>query len=63
MLDRNAGPTQVYSFLVTVEIEDAILSPEKVAARLADGISFLEGCGIVDVENFGTLLENEDEDE
>lgn len=63
MLDRNAGPTQIYSFLVTVEIEDAILSPEKVAARLADGISFLEGCGIVDVENFGTILESEDEDE
>ena len=63
MLDRNAGPTQVYSFLVTVEIEDARLSPDKVALRLADGISFLEGCGVIDVENFGTLREDDGEDD
>lgn len=61
MLDRDAGPTQVYSFLVTIEIEDAILSPEHVANRLADGVSFIEGCNVIDVENFGTLAESEDE--
>lgn len=61
MLDRDAGPTQVYSFLVTVEIEEGILSPEHVANRLSDGVSYIEGCHVLDVENFGTLVEAESE--
>ena len=61
MLDRDAGPTQVYSFLVTVEIEDGVLSPEKVANRLADGVSFIEGCSVIDVDNLGAMVTQEDE--
>ena len=61
MLDRNSGPTRVYSMLVTVEIEDGVTSPEHVMNRLADGISYIEGVNVLDVDNYGTLTEEDGE--
>ena len=62
MLNRDSGPTTVYSVLVTVEIEDGVASPEQVMNRLADGVSFIEGCYVLSVDNFGTI-DTREEDE
>ena len=59
MLYRNSGPTKVYSFLITLELEDGVISPEMAMNRLSDAVSFMEGCVVLDVENYGTLAEVE----
>lgn len=55
MLNRNAGPTRTFGFLVSVEIEDKILTPEQAAMRLGDAFSFVEGIGEVDVQSLGEV--------
>lgn len=63
MLYRNSGPTKAYSFLVTIELEDGVTSPETIMNRLSDAVSFMDGCSVLDVENFGTIDEASAQDE
>ena len=57
MLRRGkADIVHTYGFLLSVEIaEDDSTTPEQVAQRLADSISFMEGTGLVDVESLGKI--------
>ena len=58
MLQSKSGqsaPISVHGFLVGVEIEEGTIDPEKVALRLAEGLTFMEGVGKVDVEHLGAI--------
>jgi len=56
MLQRDGGPINLFGFLVGVEIEEGgSTTPEQVTMRLADGLSWMEGIGKVEVENLGKI--------
>lgn len=58
MLQRktNKEPvTSVYGYLVSVEIEDGVTSPEAVTAKLADSVTWVEGVGDVTVDLLGRI--------
>ncbi len=53
-----------YGFLIAVEVEaDGPTTPEQVACRIADGLTFMEGIGKVDVEALGKIECFEEEPE
>ena len=55
MLTKRDSKRTVHTYTVTVELEDKIIDPEKVALRLAEGPCFMEGVGHIDVQYHGTL--------
>lgn len=67
MLQRKGKPVTLttYGFLVGVEIEDGgSASPEQVALRIADSLTYIEDVGHVDVESLGKVdLYDEGENE
>ena len=50
-------PTRVYGYLVGVELEEIVVSPELVAEKLADAARFVEGVGDVTVDLLGEVEE------
>ena len=49
-------PVHTWGYLVAVEIEEGgTTSPEQVALRIADGLTFMEDVGDVDVESLGQI--------
>lgn len=42
-------------FLVGVELVESQITPEQVAAKLADSLAWTEGVGNVDVEQLGEI--------
>lgn len=61
--ETETGKTYVCGFLVGVEMEEnGPTTQEQVSARIADGLSFMEGVGTVDVELLGKI-ESFDESE
>ena len=64
MLNRNSNTTRLYGFLVGVEIEDGRdATPETVAMKLSDALSFVEGVGLVDVDFLGEVEQVSAEDQ
>ena len=60
-LDGEDNKTRSWGFIVSVEIEDGMTTPEQVAARIHDGLSFMEGTGAVLVDALGEIEEYEEE--
>lgn len=55
MLQRDDGPTSTYGYLVAVEVAKGKGDPAAVALRLAEGLTWMEGIGTVDVEQMGEI--------
>lgn len=57
MLQREGrgGSLTSYAYLVSVEIEDGVAEPSKVAEAMADALRWIEGVGAVDVDNLGRM--------
>ena len=49
------GTIRLYGFLVGIEIEEGETTPEHVANRLADSVSFIEGVGRCNIESLGEI--------
>lgn len=64
MLQKKDHPvtTSLHGFLVGVEIEDeGHATPETVALRLAESLTFVEDIGEVDVEHLGKIQKYEED--
>lgn len=56
MLKQENGSTTIQGFLVGVEVEDtSTVTPQQIAERIADSLTFMEGVGRVDVEKLGRI--------
>jgi len=62
MLQRGKdSPLIMHGFLIGVQLVDDVITPEEVARKLADSLSWVEGIGEVDVESLGKIdVVNED---
>lgn len=50
------GNIQTFGYLISVEIAiDDSTTPEQVALRLPDAVTWMDGVGAVDVENLGRV--------
>ena len=49
------APIRTYGFLVGVEIEDEEATPEEVAMKISDALTFMEGTGAVEVSVLGEI--------
>jgi hypothetical protein len=52
---QNHNPTVHHGFIVTVELDPTRTTPEQVALRLDEGLRWMEGTGIITVEQLGTI--------
>ena len=59
MLQRKEGGKEpvlaTYGYLISVELDVAEVIPESLTAKLADALSWVEGCGQVDVDMLGKI--------
>jgi len=55
VLERNAGKTEHFGFLISAEIEAGKATTELVLHKLADSLAWVEGIGEVDVECLGKI--------
>jgi hypothetical protein len=55
MLERNAGKTEHFGFLISAELEVGRATTEDVLRKLSDSLAWVEGIGEVDVECLGKI--------
>ena len=59
--DNGNNPMRSIAFLVGVEYEDGETTPEQIANRLGDALTWVEGVSTVDVESLGEIQTYEDD--
>jgi len=57
MLNHNHGPLKPFGFLLGVEIEEGVATPEQVLNKMLDAVSFMEGVQVFDAECLGEVEE------
>lgn len=60
---KNPNKLTSWGFLVGCEVDISQITPEKIAMRLADSLSYVEGVGFTDVEVLGEIDRIEDDGE
>ena len=55
------NPLRSYAFLIGVEYEEGEVSPEQMANKLSDALSWVEGVSSVDVESLGEIQTYDDD--
>ncbi len=59
MLQPGSGRTERTSYLVEIEIDPARINPTQVGMKLADSVSWVEGCGKVKIVFIGSVKETD----
>lgn len=55
MLERKAGKTEHFGFLLSAEIETGKADPDEVERKLSDALTWVEGVGQVEIECLGKI--------
>lgn len=58
----NRNSLITHGFLLAVEGDDEIITPEQIANKLGDSLAWTEGIGVVDIDYIGKI-ETIEEDE
>lgn len=56
-------PIRTGWWMLTVEFEDGVITPEQISLKLADSVGFVEGTGFVDVSYQGDIVNETEHNE
>lgn len=64
MISRKSGQKKLkaWGFLLGIEVDEEVITPEKVCNRLADALTHVDGVGPVDVDFLGEIDDFNDEE-